>query len=525
MATAVYASDLTLIDDAEAAANYSALGGGAAGLSDETDYYIENSQCVSKAGFTASTRGFILNTGTRTVAAGDAVFVWSKQNNRNLMDTIANGGARVLIGDGTADYDHFYIDGSNSDGSDLAGWRNYAVDPTETPSNTTGTPTTTNRVGMMWKIFGSGSLKGNPNAMDVSYHGRELQVTEGFTVAAGTFAGAAAGGLTARWGLFYEVAGGYQQHGAFVMGTTGTACNFDDSDRVISVLDDLFVPAGFNEFEIRNASSVVQWSNIQIQALGVNAPYLLTLDVGTFTGDSCFFTGAGATIFNSSSTATNCTWKASAVITAAGADMTGSKVLTPTVALNTSALIWTPATDPSGLLEGMTFEMGATATHAIEFGISSPTTINLSGNVFSGYNTTTNNQNDSTFHIKRTTGTVTINISGSGTTASNLTYRSDGATVVIQQNVTLTFDTMKDSSEVRVYAAGTKTELAGIENATAGSADNRNFPASLGAGVSVDYTIVNEQYEIIRVEGYTWPSANQTLAIQQRFDRNFEDPA
>lgn len=527
MATAVYGTDLALIDDAEAVANYSALGGGAAGLSGETDYFIENTQCVSKAGFTASTRGFILNTGTRTVAAGDAVFVWSKQNNRNLVDTIANGGIRVVIGNDASNYDHFYVDGSDSSGSALAGWRTYAIDPTQTPSTTTGTVTTADRVGMLWKVLGSGALKGNPNGLDVTRHGRELQVTEGFTVAFGTFDGAATfDSATARaWGLLTPVQGGYIFHGNFVMGTTATAVDFRDSNRNIAVLDDEFVPSTFNEFEIRNASSNVEWTNIQIQALGTVSPFILTLDVGTFTGDACFFTGGGTTIFNSSGSMINSTWLNCQVITAAGADLTGSRVSNPNVAANASALIWNVATDPNGLLDAMTFEMGATATHAIEFGLTSPLTINLVDMVFSGYNTTTDNQNDSTFHIKRTTGTVTINISGSGTTASNLTYRSDGATVVIQQNVTLTFDKMKDSSEVRVYAAGTKTELTGIENATAGTADNRNFPASLGAGTSVDYTIVNELYEIIRVEGFTWPSTNQTLNIAQRFDRNFSDPA
>jgi len=47
MAAATYATDLTLMDDADAVGNYSALGGGASALSDETDYFIETPQCVS----------------------------------------------------------------------------------------------------------------------------------------------------------------------------------------------------------------------------------------------------------------------------------------------------------------------------------------------------------------------------------------------------------------------------------------------------------------------------------------------
>ena len=108
--------------------------------------------------------------------------------------------------------------------------------------------------------------------------------------------------------------------------------------------------------------------------------------------------------------------------------------------------------------------------------------------------------------------------------AGSVSYFTDNAGVqyVPPVNYSVTWDGMFDNSEVRVYAAGTSTELAGIENATAGTPDNRNFSASLAALTLVDYTIVSEQYEIIRVEGFEWPSANTTIAVQQRFDRNYE---
>ena len=458
MAAPSYATDLTLIDDAEAVANYSALGGGSAGLSDETDYFVEGTQCVSKAGFTASTKGMITNTGTHTVAAGDAIFVWGKQNNRNLMDTVANGGMQFLIGDSTTAYDQFYVDGSDSQGSALAGWRTYAVDPTATPSATTGSPTTTNRVGFLWKILGSGSLKGNPNAVDITRHGRELQCTNGDGANGyATFDGAASfdADTTRRWGILTPIAGGYQFHGAFVMGTSGTAVDFRDSDRNIVVLEDPFVASTFNEFEIRNASSNVEWTNISIQHLGSTSPSTLTLDVGTFTGNGCRFAGFGTTVFNSSGSCQNSTWENSGQITHAGAVLNGSTVRGYTGTANTSAVLYNVAADPDGEMNNMEFEMGATATHAIEFGTSSPTSITLRGCVFNGYNSTgTNNQNDSIFHIKRTTGTVTINLVGCSTDASAFSYRTDGATVtLVQDPVTTT---------VKVIDAVTKSNLQNV---------------------------------------------------------------
>lgn len=541
MAAATYATDLTLIDDAEAVGNYSALGGGASALSDETDYFVENTQCVSKAGFTATTKGFILNTGTRTVASGDAVFVWSKQNNRNLIDTIANGGIQVVIGDSTSAYDQFYVDGSDAVGGSLAGWKSYAVDPTQTPSATTGSPTTTDRVGMLWKTLGSGSLKGNPNALDVSRHGRELTVIDGdLGNGYATFEGAASfDSATARaWGLLTPIQGGYAQHGAFVMGTVATAVDFRDSFRSISVLDDLFVPAGFNEFEIRNASSNVEWNNISINQLletgntTPSAPFILTLNVGTFAGDGCIFTGAATSVFSSTGSCTNSQWIQCGQVTGGNADLSGSKLIESTVAADEGALYWNETiSTPTVIsdLNNMVFTKGTNAHHAIRFGANVTDDITLEGIEFTGFSST-GDANDSTLRFDATTGSLTVTlvnctVDGAAATSSNIGVDdAAGITVTISTDIVGTFTGMRENSEVRVYAAGTKTELAGVENATGGTTDNRSFAATIAGGTSVDYTIVNVLYEIVRVEGFTWPTAAQDISVQQRFDRNYSNP-
>ncbi|GAF72196.1 unnamed protein product, partial [marine sediment metagenome] len=116
-----------------------------------------------------------------------------------------------------------------------------------------------------------------------------------------------------------------------------------------------------------------------------------------------------------------------------------------------------------------------------------------------------------------TGGAITITVVGGDTPSVR---NGAGATTTVVAATTVTFDKLKDNTEVRVYAAGTTTELDGIENATAGSTDDRNFPASISSGTSVDYVIHKVGYEYIRVESFTWPSVNQTLDIAQRVDRN-----
>ena len=104
----------------------------------------------------------------------------------------------------------------------------------------------------------------------------------------------------------------------------------------------------------------------------------------------------------------------------------------------------------------------------------------------------------------------------------------NGSTVNVIANTQVTFDKMKDNSEVRVYLTATTTELAGIEDATAGTADNRSFAWSASVGTTVDYIIHNFQpgdeiYQTIRVIGFVVPAGDTVIDIAQILDRNAEN--
>jgi len=155
------------------------------------------------------------------------------------------------------------------------------------------------------------------------------------------------------------------------------------------------------------------------------------------------------------------------------------------------------------------------AGHALEINAAgSYTFTNLT---FTGYGADTTD--DAALDITASSGTVTITLVG-----ASPTYKTAGATVVFNNDVTMTFSNLRDLTEVRVYDNATGVELDGIEDATAGTVDDRSFGASVAGGTLVDYVIHNKQYEYIRVEGFTWPSLAQTLVINQRFDRNYDNP-
>ena len=125
-------------------------------------------------------------------------------------------------------------------------------------------------------------------------------------------------------------------------------------------------------------------------------------------------------------------------------------------------------------------------------------------------------------------GSMTITISGGSGVAEDYHVRTAGCTVTISADSTVTFTGMKDNSEVRIYKVSDDSVVAGIEDATAGSPDDRSVAWSAPSTTEVYYIIHNFQpgatvYETIRVESYTVPAADVSIAIKQRIDRNAEN--
>lgn len=126
---------------------------------------------------------------------------------------------------------------------------------------------------------------------------------------------------------------------------------------------------------------------------------------------------------------------------------------------------------------------------------------------------------------------VWIGNRGGGTT--DFFTSDDGTEVTLPVQVNLTFTGLRDNTEVRVYTAGTTTELAGVENATDGSSDNRSVTFSLAASISVDIRFAHgiaADGNVYRVPdrnsilAFTWPTVTSSLPITQVLDRNFDDP-
>jgi hypothetical protein len=398
------------------------------------------------------------------------VYVWVQAN--GTMDTIANGGTGVYVSDGSNSMSY------HKSGSDEAGfrhatgpvrWENLILDQASLPSQKTtrgGSEGSLNwgsitRIGATFKTL-SKSLGGQPNCfIDIirtldltANNGCALSITGGTSGTPGLFSEIATADRStanqAAHGLVRELAPGlYGVQGPLRFGNaTGTASSwFQDTNVAVA-------------FESRGIRTTVYGIYITDNGTGTTT-FRLGTKVGsgsTATGqDGCSLiapTGVGAYFDSGTDTdvddvkiyATLISGFTGGVTLGAGQEfidntVTGSGAITcsgvstlvqtsvtaSTVAADTSSLIWNNATDPDGYLDGMTFAKGTNAHHAIEFGLSSPTTMTIRNMNFTGFSGS-NAANDSVLHIKRTTGTVTVNAIGCSGTVS---YKTAGATVVI----------------------------------------------------------------------------------------------
>jgi hypothetical protein len=156
---------------------------------------------------------------------------------------------------------------------------------------------------------------------------------------------------------------------------------------------------------------------------------------------------------------------ASGQITAGGATMVNSQISGSTAA---SALLWNVNTDTSGLLDGMSYSMG-TSGHGIEFGPNTPSSISFNDITFTGYGGTpgsnlTSSTGSTNAAVYNNSGKeITINITGTGTTPS--VRNGASATTIVVSSVPLAvsvIDTATNpiqTAQVAIYLSSNNSEL------------------------------------------------------------------
>lgn len=156
---------------------------------------------------------------------------------------------------------------------------------------------------------------------------------------------------------------------------------------------------------------------------------------------------------------TNCTFTDCDQITNNGADMSGSSVLLSNVAADTGALVWNETSDPDGELDDMTFEQGAAAHHAIDFGTAVTSDITLRGIEFTGFSSS-DDVDGSTLRFLAPSGALTCNLvdcTVGGVAASTSNVGVDdaaGITVTLEISVSLEVNGATEGSRLSMIGDG-----------------------------------------------------------------------
>jgi len=532
MTTPSYTEDLTDIATGDEASGWVEFTGnsynsqGAPAYQDNEYPYIQGSYAVTQDTTKTGVGSLGYNSGGITVPTDGAVFVWHNYSSPFAFGTYAQGGFRIVIGSGLADFKAWYTGGNNKDSYPYGGFVNHVVNPTISADDTAGSPTATlNYVGSAVNVL-SGPGKGEPHQVDAMRYGRGSAIFEfGETADYATINGFALvnDNQSYRWGLIQAQPGGYLWKGRMQLGSASNAVDFRDTNKTIFVQWTPKVTINFNLIEIINASSYVSMDGFTIQCLDTTTAspgrFLMT-DTATVYLISCSFIDLDTFIFNDGGTnpveITGCIFRRCGQVTQGGADFDGCNFINCTDGI--SLVVNNPdvVTDCSFQSDG--------SNHAIEL------TAACAGNSYTltdfwvnGYAASDGSTGNEVI-LNSSGGTVTLNIDGgSGVSAISVM----GGNVTLVANYSFTVTGLELNTEVTIVTAGTSTVLHNTENATTSDGDGKyKITYSHGGGASVDILIHHVDYkpDISNIYSLTLPGSNSSAKVTMFFDENYDNP-
>jgi len=538
MAAPNYSTDLQTINLAQDTGTWDELAdwaGGGTIYTDETDYYIQGGNCTSqictKTGAQDET-SLVVDYGSDLSAsftAGETcVFMWQVFLPANAVANWDGGGLRLIVGADLNNFDAWRVGGNDVGRNPYGGWQNVVVDPSNTPDYQDDGATGN---GGTYRWFGSGLYldaaigKGAPHGVDAIRYGRGTLTVSGGDSGNGygTFAGMAAANddSNARWGLFQEQAGVYLWKGLMSFGVSGTnqnACDFRDSNVNITIDIAPRTYRTFNRIEIHQTTSRVDWTGINISSLppsGYDTPGdLVVVDNADVNFDGCSFTDMGEFTFQSNSTIDNTTFRRCEQVDWGSAAFDGCTFETT----RASAAIYT---EDLADIDNCTFTGGDEGNNAIHMAASG--TYTFIGNTFSGYGAS-GSPSAAIYHDSG--GHLEINVQGGD---SPTVYNVGASTSEVNNPVILTLSGIVSGSEVRIYEAGTITELDGVEDSYlddgTGITTKFEYPYTYVASTYVDIVIHHIYYEYYRLESYLLLASSTSIPISQEWDRWYSGTA
>jgi len=502
---ATVTSQLTRIHDLEGTLVTVSLGGGA-GAAANTDIFLQGTQSLGRRVSNTTDGGYMVDDTVSNDLSADnahlAAWVWVTH-----FGSLTALKLRIASQSGTGNYDQHTIPlGFIPSGG---GWLRLWIDISRTPEEVGGSGLDEAAVRYIGPAVTLPTVGGNVanvilDAVDHTTGGLLLTGTAGVWTDFTT-----ADNLTAnKYGVLSLNSGIFYCYARLTLGSSSSLV-FSHSNFVLIFVDQATVSTTFMgiNIDLQNASTNVDWNAGVIRSAGsTNKGDIIV------TGTAGDFDAVGMTLGNlriitltSACTLDECTISSTGLITQSGAVVSNCSINAQTGSI--AVLSNNPAN-----ISNCTFTSPGTG-HAIQ--ITTPGTYTFSGNLFVGYAASNGSTGNEAIY-NNSGGAVTLNITNGGSSPS--IRNGAGASTTVNANVQVTLTGLVNPSEVRIFNAGTTTEIAGQENVTSGS-----FVFSIGAGVAVDISILALAYQIQRIKNYSTTS-DATLPIQQIIDRQYLNP-
>lgn len=552
----------TVVDLATAASNYVGTS-----LADDTEIVYQGSNSVAE-NMTNSVRTILYNAGATQDWSNNTFLILVNCGVVGRLSPIASGGFTVrFTGASTSDFFEVYVGGNDSWPTAFAGgWVYFVVDievASASPSNTGGTAPATTAIQHVGITAVTGTMTRNVDNTWLNGIWRLPSGTPGILVEGQntgsvdwTFGDIESASETNLWGTFRTSDGGaYVSSVPIRIGnsTDSVTHGFTDTNQSLLWQTAPFLADGYYGVEVvGSATNTInttwgvktgtgtdatgsQGVLIQSDANTSGLRWYLTANsnIDSFNAYGCtFVNGETSTLDNDnvetiSSIFLNC----NEAIQSSGA----------TTALVSSlwqrnSVIDANTLDGVGFLKSEDLDNIKYSSfqfsdgHAIEITATTGDLTNetLLENTFTGYSSTTGSTDAAIYNNSGND----VQISSTGGNLVTTSYRNGtSATTTITASITITLTNMKDNTEVRVYETSTldntppysaPTQIAGIENATAGSTDARTFAFSLQAGTGITIRTFNINW--IADDIAITPTISQEVQIAQRSDRVFSNP-
>jgi hypothetical protein len=498
-----------------------------------TDRQREGNACLGFQVSNEHIRQYLTFTSFDISDSRNKIYMWMYST--GYLDTTANGGFQIGVGDGT-NRRYYYVGGSDFFGFQVGAWSCFVLDPQNLPTNYyqaagSAAPdfSAVTQVGWGNKTLAK-SLGGNENFfLDIARWGPGIRVEGGGASTQGTLAELAADDASKSadkaYGMIRELATGvYGIQGDIIFGDNGTADSyFEDADAIV-VAEDSGPAAveislsgnstGTNSFvlgaKVGSGDTAQGRNGVTIMSAGPT----LTIDLDDSNMDTVQVYGSK---FFATSTITLPT-DTTAEIIGTTFDQCGQVTANQAIIRACTFSGYSPDGD-AALLWNSTINIknsqfiantdGTNDPHAIEHSASG--TFTYIGLTFSG--------NDYDINFSAASGTLTITATA-GSDPASYEITGSGTSVTINNSKTLTLSGLIANTEVRIYRTGTTTEEDGVENSGTSFGYSYNYPT----GWNVDIVIHKADYEHIRINNFALGSSDATIPIQQRFDRNYENP-